>query len=443
MTEHLTKETIDRFRRSRLPSDELLDVSDHMADCKTCASLAGEDMLLQDQTTNFISAVRGREGLPHLTYEQLEEYLDGRLPVAGIRAVDQHIATCGECDAEIEHLRSLASAIENEDANVPAINRKRAPFGWFWAFFPVRATSLAAAAVGVLILTLGSIAVWRGVYRSDRNEMAQQAESNILVNEPGATSVDPPGSLPEANLQANNDPQIGDADLRYPLVDGSRKIGLTSEGKLSGYEDLPADLARTIAEALRTGTVRINGDLAELRTTQGVLMGHDPGSGKATMKLRSPIGEVIMTTTPTFSWDPLEGAENYVVDVFDGSFNKVASSGPLRNTSWSTPQLPRGSTYLWQVTATRGSEQIKAPQRPAPDAKFKIASRQSMNRIAQVKRLYPGHSLALGIAYSEAGLIRDALREFDILARSNPDSHVPRRIISSTRDALGSPDRRK
>ena len=58
-----------------------------------------------------------------------------------------------------------------------------------------------------------------------------------------------------------------------------------------------------------------------------------------------PVGSVLMTDRPTFRWSPMDGAAGYVVEVYDGSFNLVASSPRLTARSWAAPQtLPRGES---------------------------------------------------------------------------------------------------
>jgi hypothetical protein len=159
------------------------------------------------------------------------------------------------------------------------------------------------------------------------------------------------------------------------------------------------------------------------------------GVNSVGLRLNSPIGEVVATDAPRLSWEPLTGAENYVIDIYDENFIKVTTSGPLVKTTWS-PKLRLGRVYVWQVTATRGGEHFKAPERPAPDARFKVLSQAGLARIRLARQQYPGHHLLLGLTYADVGLLREALAEFESLANSNPRSPLPRKFISSIQASL-------
>ena len=441
MAEHLTKETIDLFRHSRLSPDDLLAVSDHIAVCDACTSRVGENNLLQDQTTDFLTVIRGARYISHLTFEQLDGFINDRLDPQEGSMVAEHLSFCGECEREIRDLRSLSAAIRIDEHNLIPVETDLSWSDWVRSFFTVRSLSFVAASV-VLVGFVTWLAILRGRDGFDQNQIATDpAEQGATITEAGNGSVGPSDTQsltdPQTALNAENSNKDSDRLSQVLLTDGTRQVGINSVGELIGYEGLPNDLTRSVTEALRTGKVRMSNEVSELRSTQGVLMGDGADPGAPSLKLNGPVGEVVITTTPRLSWQRVEGAESYTVEVFDTTFNQVASSGPLLNTSWATPRLRRGTTYLWQVTATRGTEKIKGPQRPAPDAKYRIASHQDVNRIEKVKRLYPGNSLALGVAYAEAGLLRNALSEFELFARKNPNSPLPRRLISSTRDALG------
>src|SRR5687767_3619855 len=57
----------------------------------------------------------------HLTYEQLDDLLDGRLSPAEGATIEGHIARCPACRADLVHLRGIAAQVggDAEPAQVP------------------------------------------------------------------------------------------------------------------------------------------------------------------------------------------------------------------------------------------------------------------------------------------------------------------------------------
>ncbi len=120
--------------------------------------------------------------------------------------------------------------------------------------------------------------------------------------------------------------------------------------------------------------------------------------------------------------------------MFDGNYQKVAESPALSATTWQVGSpLARGGEYIWQVTATKGSETIRAPQRPQPDARFMVLSAVRSSEIERARSRYGRSNLVMGLVYANAGLIDEAEREFQKLAARNPGSPSVQRLLRSIR----------
>lgn len=147
-----------------------------------------------------------------------------------------------------------------------------------------------------------------------------------------------------------------------------------------------------------------------------------------------PAGNVLLTDRPTFRWSPMDGAAGYVVEVYDGNFNPVATSPQLTHHSWTPPQpLPRGQVYSWQVKAVKDGQEVTSPRPPAPQAKFRVLGQAKANELSRARRAYPSSHLALGLLYAEAGLLNEAEQELRLLRKANPDSELARRLLSRVR----------
>jgi putative zinc finger protein len=125
----------------------------------------------------------------------------------------------------------------------------------------------------------------------------------------------------------------------------------------------------------------------------------------------APLGAVVINNQPSFTWNRVPNAR-YRVEVFDTKFRSVTASGLLDATRW-TPSapLPRGGTYLWQVTAVTPSGSVTAPQPPSPEARFLVLDAPHADELARLEKSEARPSLALGVAYAEAGVLDAAERE--------------------------------
>ena len=113
--------------------------------------------------------------------------------------------------------------------------------------------------------------------------------------------------------------------------------------------------------------------LDSLIARRGVLLG-SPGEAR-TFEIGAPLGTTVLTDRPSFRWQAVEGAAQYVVSVFDADFRKVAESPRLTAPVWQPEQpLARGRIYNWQVTATAGGATFRSPVPPAPEARFQVVS---------------------------------------------------------------------
>ena len=124
----------------------------------------------------------------------------------------------------------------------------------------------------------------------------------------------------------------------------------------------------------------------------------------------------------------MEGANGYLVEVYDPQFKLVASSPQLTDLSWTTT-LERGNVYSWQVKAIKDGEEVTAPRPPAPQAKFRIVDQAKANELARAKRSFGTSHLTLGLLYAEAGVLDEAEREFRLLRNANPDSELARNLL--------------
>jgi hypothetical protein len=123
------------------------------------------------------------------------------------------------------------------------------------------------------------------------------------------------------------------------------------------------------------------------------------------------------------------------VKVYGENYEEAASSPALSSNEWAVPgALERGRFYSWEVTALKGGTPLAAaPAPPAPEARFKVLEQSKEEELSRALAAQPDSRLARAVIYSRAGLLDDAERELQALARQNPRSATARRLLRSVR----------
>lgn len=101
--QHLDAEALDRYRRRVAPAAELLAVDAHIASCDRCfgAVRAATEVI-------ELPAANDHE---HLTYEELESFVDNRADALDRELVTAHVALCTLCSDELVDLTATRDAL--------------------------------------------------------------------------------------------------------------------------------------------------------------------------------------------------------------------------------------------------------------------------------------------------------------------------------------------
>ena len=437
MVEHLTQKQLEDFHGQQLSSVELLSVSDHLAECEACRgqaerALNGDAAFFAVRSEIFGEAADVFSPPPlraHLTAEQTALYVDGDLSGEELQTIADHLTSCGQCALAVDDLQAFRDEVapslarEYQPAPMPAQaeGRWRRTVASLSTLFRVSPAPAFGAVMAVLLLAVTGWLVWRAA----RDEEPRQE----IVVAPAPSAPAPVAASPAPTTQpAPVPPPPEPVPVVAQLNDGGGLLTLDRDGKLSGAEDLPPAYRGLLKKALTTRQVERSSQLAGLTRPPSSLMGSDGQGGE--FSVIEPAGNVLLSARPTFRWTPMEGATGYVVEVYDGEFNLVATSPQLTSRSWAAPQsLARGKVYAWQVKATKDGQEVTSPRPPAPQAKFRILDQAKANELAKARRAYPSSHLTLGLLYAEAGLLKEAEQELRLLRRANPDSELARRLL--------------
>lgn len=333
--------------------------------------------------------------------------------------VADHLTICEQCALAVDDLRAfrnqIAPSLEREYHPAPALSP---PEGWWHrmaastpALFQGAPRLAFGMALTVFLLAVIGWLIWP-------TQPQREPKQEIVVAPAPQPQSEPVPSIPQVA-----------APVVAQLNDGQGQLTLNKEGTLSGADELPPAYQSMLKEALTNRRIEPSPQLKGLARPPSSLMSGDKQGSE--FFVIDPVGKVLMTDRPTFTWSPMEGATNYVVEVYDEKFNLVAASPPLTKRSWALGQsLSRGHVYAWQVKAIKDGQEFKSPRPPAPQARFCVLAQAKANELTRASRAYASSHLALGLLYAEAGLLKEAEQELRSLQRANPDSEIARRLLS-------------
>lgn len=411
MISHLTETQLDGFCRQSLTVAELLAVDDHLAACESCrqqldAALSGDASFATVQAELLSDTPTA-----HLSFEQTADFVNGRLAGDDLQMANDHLTACLQCRAAVQDLQAFREQVADDLSR--EVQPATAETMTFWqrakAFFAARSPVGIYATVLVLLIVATGLA---------RQLVFNKDNSQVAITQPSPTAAP--------------SPEIAPVKLLAQLNDGGGKLALDERNVLSGAENLPDEyqqlLKRTLAEPRLTRPSALSG----LGSPSASLM--SGGNGKTAFAVIEPVAKVLLADRPTLRWQPLAGATSYEVEVFDADFNSVLKSERLEMTSWRAAKpLARGRVYAWQVKAMKDGQEFKAPQPPAPLARFRVLANAEAEKIEQARAQFASSHLLLGRLYAEAGLLDEAEREFRALEKANPESEIVKRLLSELR----------
>lgn len=427
MTEHLTDELLARYQQRALTMAELLQLDAHLQSCVVCQEKLGESL----DAAAALSALQADFADTHLAYEELAAYLDQQLTGEVCASAEDHLSVCRRCATELADLQAFRH--ELEDAEVVHVAPAQAGWrerwldwwqasNWRWPLQLAATTVLCLCVVWFATRSLRREVVELRVQLETAQRDKAQLQTELLAVQKRN------GTTPLPALAPTPDP----ANLIAALTDGETQITLDRQGQLGGLAQLNPPQQQLVMLALQAGKVSLPVAPAPLGKRPEVLLSAPVGG--ETFALAGPVGKVVLSNRPQFRWQPLKDAVSYRVTIFTANYDVVAQSPELTTTTWTPPQaLPREQLYLWQVTALKDGQEIKAPVAPAPEARFKILDQAKADEIAAARRRTPVSGLLLGLLYAQAGLFDEAERELQKLAKQNPQAPSAQQLLNDLR----------
>jgi hypothetical protein len=419
MTEHPTKKELDEYCRRVLAPATFIPVHRHVITCARCAAQCNSPQQLSRDLVHLHEAlVSEPDGTPyHLSASEMAGYVRGALDEIDLEIAESHLSICNACLKDVrqqmaENQAGAAGHIEPAEFT----SRRPVATSLIWNRWPLR---VAAAVLGAAVVILVTFWLLRTKPAAQKDEAAHPINQSSPATTAEMKGPGEPVPLPNTNFAV-------------VLNDGSSKVTIDNEGKLAGLEQLPTRIQQKVTAALQAGKLEPPPTLTQLNSQPSTLLS-ESGNGLP-FRLLSPLHQVIRSQQPIFRWQALPGAQSYKITVTDADLNEVTTSPALSATEWRITQpLKPGGIYSWQVTALKNGITVTSPVLPAPQAKFRILDRSTLEMIQRAERVEPRSHLTRGVLYAEAGLLDEAEQELRLLVRQNPHAGIANKLLWSVR----------
>jgi hypothetical protein len=388
--QHLTDRQLADYRGRHLSAAELLQIDDHLSGCGECRVRVASEGELR-------AALRTVPPAEHLSYEQLEALVDGKMSAAQAEAVRIHAAACRVCSDELRDLESFRNQLGDE----PLENRERKR-RWLPIFQ----------------------APWLG-----RSDLVPAHKRVPQVSRSRTTWVLAAAAVALVVLAVTLERRFASS----PAVPSPQLAG-NSSALSQTIAALPENDRAAVLEAVSNQRVGKPDAIAELGGREETLLGQSQSAER--FDVVTPVGEVVIDTRPVFRWQALTGATEYSVAIFDANLNPMQSSPPLQKTEWTPDRaLKRGQLYEWQVRANLpGGKSVTAPSPPSPEAKFKVLDQEKTDAVAQFQASHPKAHLVLGIWCANAGMLDAAESELALIQAGDPDYGLAQHLLKSVQE---------
>jgi anti-sigma factor RsiW len=407
MPDHLSERQIARYCDRQIPPKELLQVDVHLSQCSDCRARLASSMDVRAAsgvaTSPRLLGPREEAALPnvsvrprHVTYEQLEAFIDGKATDAENETLRAHVDSCRVCAGELRDMSDFKAELTASRKKRPKAKEK------WW--------------VGLAALRLTPSRIVLALVMSAAIVLAVAVERKSLSLAPGRKTPSAGGTP---------------ANAASPNPARNEHLTASSSSFEAAIEGLPPEERASVLHTYLNQRIPSPEVLAQLRGRQQTLLGESQPGRR--FEILAPLGEVVSDMRPVFRWQSLAGATGYAVAIFDANLNPVQSSPSLRATQW-TPNRPlqRGQIYEWQVTATLSDgNSVNSPSPPSPEARFRVLDQEKADELAQFQRTHPESHVALGILYVQAGLLEQGQHELQQVSQNDPDHDLAQNLLKS------------
>lgn len=407
--------------------------------------------------------------------------------------LDEHLRTCAECTEQVQDLRSfrvsLASAIVPVPIPPPISRSLWTRWSEWTAQHPARLlvwSAPSALAAGLLVLMARpygdapnndlQVAKLRSTLDDTKSRLAQAEQAKEAALEQNQGLLQQQSKLAHDNaeltrsnqaishLQVDLSHRIAAIQTRLNAAQAQRspRPGLYQDPKGNWkyrQEVAIASADRAIlASSLQNG-LRIPSDrLKALQPQNIVTLGH-PNQATAAIRLDQPDATLLLSQHPRFAWEPVAGAQRYLLVVTTSEGAGVAKvtlekhgngwRATLRTTednaempltsdmsmgnAWQAPETAilfhAGEAYAWQVKAYAGAHPEEDPRKKSHFGRFQLVDAAEGAKLQKAQTRYASAPLLLGTLYASEGLVAEAKQQFEKQLVQNPEDLLALRFL--------------
>jgi hypothetical protein len=355
MPEHLNEQQLKGYRDRTLALGELVAVDAHLGGCEPCRTALRR--LAEGKSSASVISGIDQARFRHLSYEQMDDWVEDRLEPDDRELVMAHIGLCPPCARQLIAYQEYAPIISapvqtGVYAATKAVQVKQS----FWSFLKQPQYALGAAAVIAFFI----------ITPLTRHSPPEQT---------GAI-LSPTGTAVESTIPAQN-------SLLFDQALNASELDRLPDSLRAGAKEVISD----------TGTISRPASLKGLPT------GSDP-------ILEYPFSEVVPETQPVLRWKNF-GDSSYSVSLSD-SRGLISRRSGLRDTRWTLPTaLTRDHVYTWEVESAGVKHH----------GTFRVLGENQWKELEKVRADHGSSHLVMGAVSAELGLLTPARHEFEAMSR--------------------------
>lgn len=404
-------EKLNNYANGKLSSEELLEISNHISECKSCNAYINQQIAVKKAICNLGDNLLSIEDCPE--YEVLSAYVSKELSSKETVKTLAHINSCELCFDDVKHIEELRAASLLRGNIMLSPQHKKSSnwiFGWKGAF--VTATVLGSVLFGILNKP---VQVPVPIVKVDR---VAQAPAKI---EPKQIAANPalPVKTAVKTIEKKPSYEIIAKDRNSVIVRKKGKISIASAKDPEKTIKLSSKISRFVSQKLKFGKVNPIETVNLAAANVFVRSGESSGNSISAPKLISPVKKLVISEKPLFEWSANDLAYEYKIVVTDKIGNVVLDQITSKNRYKAASALDRSKLYLWRVGIRFGSEDEFTYSTPST---FRIISAQAVSDIEKAQQI--GSRLVLGSVYEAYGLNTEAENEYLLFNNQNPKSDI-------------------
>jgi anti-sigma factor RsiW len=208
MSKHLSREQLEKYNGRELLPGELIAVDTHLANCEDCRR---DLAVIASPVDSMFSAIH-RAASEHLTYEQMDAWVDDELEQSERELVAAHISLCAPCTRQLKAYESYAPVMSAPI--VPPAQPAHSLSDRIRAWFRIPQVAMGAAAAAIALI-LGPIVFLNGPAKPDAASLAQLDQLPVSI-QAGARAVVTAKSVKRPDALDGLTPNP-DSILSYPV----------------------------------------------------------------------------------------------------------------------------------------------------------------------------------------------------------------------------------